>query len=44
MPLRALAILTGSRHLEPLPAVPPAFLLPATVHDISTLSLSYKPQ
>jgi hypothetical protein len=37
MPLRALPILTGSRHLEPLPAVLRAFLLAATVHDISTL-------
>jgi hypothetical protein len=33
MPLPALAILTGSRHLKPLPAVLPAFLLAATVPD-----------
>jgi hypothetical protein len=39
MPLPALAILTGSRHLDPLPAVLPVFLLAATVHDTSPTSL-----
>jgi hypothetical protein len=44
MPRSAPAILTGSRHLDPLPAVLPAFLLAATVHDTSGLFMSRAPR